>query len=76
MKISSDICSKYLLNIWNNEIVRNGYFPDKLKLANATPVYKKDDATQAKIYRPISVLPTISKVFERILQKQLLSHID
>ena len=28
LKESSDICSKYLLNIWNNEIVRNGYFPD------------------------------------------------
>ena len=76
LKESSDICSKYLLNIWNNEIVRNGYFPDKLKLADVTPVFKKDDATQAKNYRPISVLPTISKVFERLIQKQLLSHID
>ena len=68
LKESSDICSKYLLNIWNNEIVTNGYFPDKLKLADVTPVYKKDDATQAKNYRPVSVLPTISKVFERIIQ--------
>ena len=76
LKESSDICSKYLLNIRNNEIVRNGYFPYKLKLAHVTPVYKKDDATQAKNYRPISVLPTISKVFERIIQKQPLSHID
>ena len=64
LKESSDICSKYLLNIWNNEIVRNGYFPDKLKLADVTPVYKKDDATEAKNYRPISVLP-----FQRSLKE-------
>ena len=41
-----------------------------------TPIFKKDDATQAKNYRPISVLPSLSKVFERLIQKQLLSHID
>ena len=59
-----------------NEIVENGYFPDKLKLADVTPIFKNDNATQAKNYRPISVLPSVSKVFERLIQKQLLSHID
>ena len=76
LKDASDICSEYLLKIWNNEIVENGYFPDKLKLADVTQIFKKDNATQAKNYRPISVLPSVSKVFERLIQKQLLSHID
>ena len=76
LKDASDICSEYLVKIWNNEIIENGTFPDKLKLADVTPIFKKDDATQAKNYRPISVLPSLSKVFERLIQKQLLSHID
>ena len=53
LKDASDICSEYLVKIWNNEIIENGTFPDKLKLADVTPIFKKDDATQAKNYRPI-----------------------
>ena len=41
-----------------------------------TPVYKKKDPTLAENYRPVSVLPTFSKVFERIIQKQLSIHIE
>ena len=76
LKDASNICSEYLLKCLNNEIIENGSFPDKLKLADITPIFKKDDATLAKNYRPISVLPSVSKVFERLIQKQLLSHID
>ena len=47
LKDASDICSEYLLKIWNNEIVENGYFPDKIKLVDVTPIFKKDNATQA-----------------------------
>ena len=35
-----------------------------------------DDATLAKNYRPVSVLPCTSKIFERIMQKQLMSYVD
>ena len=64
------------MHVWNNEIVPNHCFPDKLKLADITPIFKKDDATLAKNYRPVSVLPCISKFFERIIQKQLLSFVN
>ena len=57
LKETSDICSEYLLNVWNNEIVLN----HNLKLANITPISKKDDATLAKNYRPVSFLPCASK---------------
>ena len=76
LKETSDICSEYLLNVWNNEIVLNHCFPDNLKLADITPIFKKDDATLAKNYRPVSVLPCASKRFERIIQKQLMSYVD
>ena len=42
------------------------YFPQNLKLADITPAFK--DPTLAENYSPVSVLPTVSKVFERIIQ--------
>ena len=46
-------------------------FPDKLKIAKVTPVYKKCDKKLINNYRPISVLPVISKVFETVIFDQL-----
>ena len=41
-----------------------------------TPVFKKEDASLLKNYRPVSVLPVVSKIYERIMQKQILEYID
>ena len=70
LKISSQICSVVLQNIWNSEILGKLSFPKKLKLADLAPVYKKKDPTLIENYRPISVLPSASKLIERIIQKQ------
>ena len=64
-----------MLRIINSEI-HTSHFPDELKLADVTPIFKTDDATNVKNYRPISVLPVISKVFERIIQKQIATYIE
>ena len=76
LKETSDICSKTLLQIWNEEIVTGQKFPGNLKLADVTPIFKKDDRTSTKNYRPVSILPVVSKIFERIIQKQIISYID
>ena len=52
------------------------YFPNKLKLADITPVYKKKDSTLIENYRPVSVLHSVSKRFDRIIQKQFSNHVD
>ena len=70
LKSSSKICNVALQNIWNSEILGKLYFPNKLKLSDITPVYKKKDPTLVENYRPGSVLPSVSKIFERIIQKQ------
>ena len=59
LRESSDICAQNLLNIWNNEILGNKVFPQELKFANVTPIFKKDDGTLCKNYRPISDLALI-----------------
>ena len=51
------------------DALRDGHFPDKLKCADVTPVFKKDNPTKAKNYRPVSVLPGVSKIVERLMHK-------
>ena len=58
------------MNIWNEEIIAHRKFPNKLKLADVSPIYKKMEAIFTKNYRPVSVLPVVSKIFERIMDKQ------
>ena len=74
-RIRSDICSPILATIWNEEILLNKSFPENLKLADVSPVFKKKDKIFVKIYRPVSVLPTVFKIFERIMQKQISDYI-
>ena len=75
LKKSKNICQSTLHTLVNCSI-RNSFFPGKLKTADISPIFKKEDATNVKNYRPVSVLPTVSKIYERILQKQLLDHIE
>ena len=75
LKLSSEICKENLTHIFNKAIIECK-FPDELKLADVTPIYKKDDPNNPKNYRPVSVLPVTSKIFERILHKQLSLYVD
>jgi hypothetical protein len=44
-----------------------GVFPLKWKLANVLPIFKKDDRHSKENYRPISLLPSLSKICEKIV---------
>ena len=55
----------YYLKIY--EITK--YFSDNLKLAVITPVFEKRDPGLVENYKPFSVLPCVSKIFERIIQQ-------
>ena len=54
-----------------NQSIFTGIFPEKLKIAKVLPLFKKGDCHQFDNYRPISLLPSISKVIERIVYDQL-----
>ena len=56
-----------------NQSFRTGIFPDKMKLALVTPIFKKDDISLFDNYRPISLLTAMSKVIERIVFNQMYS---
>ena len=52
----------------------SGVFPDKLKFAKVIPLYKKGDSSITDNYRLISLLPTLSKVLEKIVYNQLFAY--
>ena len=74
--MTSDICSPFLAAIWNQELFLNKNFPQKLNHVDITPVYKKEDSTKVKNCRPFTVLPTVTKIFERLMQKQRSEYIN
>ena len=53
-----------------------GQFPDPLKVAKVSPVYKKCDREQPGNYRPISVLPVLSKIFEKFVNNRLIGYLE
>lgn len=59
-----------------NKCLTLGTFPDSLKIAKVTPIYKSGNKSDPGNYRPISVLPVLSKIFEKVLYKRLKDHID
>ena len=65
-----------LVNIWNVEILHNKKFPSKLKLADLTPIFKKLDTSLKENYRPVSILPVVSKIFERLMERQMKNYIE
>ena len=56
--------------------LENGEFPNYLKLANITAVFKKAARISKNNYRPISIFPVFSKIFERLLTRQRLEFFD
>ena len=59
-----------------NQMLTTGIFPDSFKKSKITPIFKKGDSSLLVNYRPISLLPTISKIFERIIHNQMYEHFN
>ena len=66
---AKELCC-HVTKLVNMSIV-SSKFPSMYKYANVSPIYKKDDAMLKKSYRPVSVLPCMSKIFEKVMIDQL-----
>ena len=75
LKDSAHLISTPLSYIFNLSL-ENGIFPDYLKTAKVTPIYKKGPREDPGNYRPISVLPIIAKIFEKIVNKRVVEFLD
>ena len=75
LKLIKDEISTSLTLVINQSLL-SGIFPDQLKIAKVIPIYKKDDPAIFGNYRPISILPAISKIFEKVMFNQLYAHFE
>ena len=58
-----------------NLSLKQGIFPNELKIAKVIPLYKKDEDDLVSNYRPVSILPCFSKILERIVYNRLYDHL-
>ena len=59
-----------------NQMLYTGIFPNALKMYKTIPMFKNEDASNMSNYKPISLLPTISKKFERVIYDQLYDYFN
>ena len=74
LKSNSDVCVEPLTQIFN-DCIEKSTFPDELKCADVSSLPKNGSTNTRTNFRPSSVLPTVSKLFERIMDKQIVAYI-
>ena len=67
---NSDICSKYICNFYN-DFIQCSQFPNTMKKAEIIPSHKKEQKTKKENYRPVSILPSVSKIFEKNMHEDI-----
>ena len=75
LKICVSRVAPLLCNLYNS-CIDQAKFPHCFKLATVTPIYKRGNSSLIKNHRPISVLPTLSKIFDGIISKRLRSFFE
>ena len=75
LKVTKYVISPFLTDCINCAIHESA-FPDKLKEAAISSILKKDEATIKENYRPSSVLPSTSKIYERLLKDEMIKFFD
>ena len=76
LKEVGDIVAETLAQIWNEEVIKNKKFAVGLKVADIIPLHKKLETINKENYRPVSLLPVVSKIFERLMLKQMKPFIE
>ena len=75
IKSNKDLFSHFIYHNFNNSLFSSN-FPSNLKAADILPTHKKKDKSDIENYRPISILPTLSKIYERCMYDQMYKYFD
>ena len=75
IKSASDSLTDKLADIFNSSF-ESGVFPQLLKFACVTPIFKGGSRLEVSNYRPVSILPILSKLIERLMQKRLINFLN
>ena len=74
MKTVARYITKPLVYHFNISLTK-GIFPQELKRANVIPFYKSGNQISVNNYRPVSVLPVFSKIYEKVVYKRLYDYV-
>lgn len=66
---------KPLTHCINSSLI-TGSFPEKLKIAKIIPIFKSGKTEEIASYRPISLLPSFSKIFEKVVYRQMIQYLE
>jgi hypothetical protein len=75
IKPFASLISPHLTNIIN-QCITNSYFPQNWKTCKVCPVPKIHNPSELDHYRPISILPCLSKIFEKVIASQIIAHME
>ncbi len=75
IRIAAPVITNSLTKIFNMAII-SATVPSEWKIARVTPIFKNGPRNQLNNYRPISILPVVSKLFEKVLCEQLQEYLD
>ncbi|KAG7310900.1 hypothetical protein JYU34_003732 [Plutella xylostella] len=75
VKQNKELLSGLIVHICNLSL-RSGRFPDAFKHSTIIPIHKSGDKADVGNYRPISILPTLSKILERIINNRLINYLE
>ena len=75
IKENADIFANFLYFSYN-KAVSDCEFPKSFKNANVLPIYKNNSSLEEKNYRPIRIIPNLSKIYERIIHSQISAYFD
>ena len=76
MKLSAEVLSTPLSIVINNSL-KCGVFPDDAKIVSVIPLVKgKPNNNEISNFRPVSILNTFSKIYEKVIKDQLVSGLD
>ena len=75
LNIAKDLIATSLADIFN-ACIETKVFPDDLKIGKVTPIFKSERKDDLNNYRPITVLPTVARVMERLIYKQIYDYFN
>ena len=75
LKENADYFAEFIC-IQFNDSVNSSKFPSSFKCANITPIFKNESRNHKTNYRPVSILPIVSKIFEKIMSNQLSTYFE
>ena len=71
----SAVIDKHLTNIINTDL-ESSCFSENAKISPVKPIYKKESRSDKNNYRPVSILNSFSKIYERFINDKLLNHVN